>query len=90
MQYAQRLSVQHLQTIRVFSSAPSVYGATSKGALSQLLTMLDRWAFQSGMQDAFYLTALLTVVAWVSVFFIGKKRAPVTSGFPGRVRAAAE
>ncbi len=88
VQYVQRLSVQHLQTIRVFSPAPSVYGVTTPGALNQLVTMLDRWAFQSGMQDAFYLTALLTVIAWVSVFFIGKKRAPVASGFPGKMAAA--
>ena len=89
-QYIQRLSVQSLQTIRLYSPAPSVYGATSHSALTQLVTLLDRWAFQSGMQDAFYLTTILTVIAWVSVFFIGKKRAPASGRAPGRAQAATD
>jgi DHA2 family multidrug resistance protein len=75
--YTQRLSVQDLQTVRIGLTLPSVFGPTSAGMLGQLVGMLQQLSFQTGTQDALWVSLFLSVVAWASVFFVGRKKVPV-------------
>ncbi len=75
IRFTGRLSVQHLQLLHS-SVMPSVFGVTSSGLLSNLVNYLHGVAFQTGMQAALIVSVIVASLAFVSVFFIGKKRLP--------------
>ncbi|MCY0874878.1 MAG: DHA2 family efflux MFS transporter permease subunit [Firmicutes bacterium] len=77
MSFTGRLSDQALQSIHLGGSMPSVFGATSAVQVQQLLGFLQQWAFTQGMKDAFFVAVIFAALAWVSVLFIGGKKAPV-------------
>lgn len=87
--YTGRLSIKALQGVHLGGSMPSVYGATSATHMQQLVGLLEQWAFQQGMHDAFYVAVIVGAIAWLSVLFIGKKRAPVGAkpGHSSRIAA---
>jgi len=75
--YTARLSISELQHVHMGLGMPSVFGATSASQVQQLAGVLEQWAFQQGMKDAFFAAVIIGGIAWLSVFFIGRKKAPV-------------
>lgn len=92
-QYTQRLSPNALQGLHLGQTLPSVFGVTNGTGLREIVNDLRVLAFQTGMEEALFASLVIGIIAWFSVFFIGKRRAPVghaTGGHaPGSGRRAA-
>lgn len=88
VQYSGRLSPHALQGLQIGHAPPSVFGITSGAALQDIVNYLRILAFQTGMQQALFVALVIGIIAWLSVFFIGKKKAPVGHA-PGSGRHAA-
>ena len=78
LHYSGRLSVHNLQLLHA-SVMPSVFGVTNPTILQNLVNYLHGVAFQTGMQAALIISAFVAAIAFVSVFFIGKKQPPADS-----------
>ncbi len=72
--YTNQLSPTNLQLIHATNQMPSVFGITNSQAFTQLISMLHLWAFQRGSQDAFQASMIIGILAFIAVFFIGKKK----------------
>ncbi|MHB1626791.1 MAG: DHA2 family efflux MFS transporter permease subunit [Bacilli bacterium] len=75
LEMSNRVTVSSMQGMNL-GQPRSVYGATSAGAVSHLTNMLEQFAFQKGMQDAFGAAAIIGLIALASVFFLGKRKLP--------------
>ncbi|SPF45362.1 Drug resistance MFS transporter, drug:H+ antiporter-2 family (fragment) [Candidatus Desulfosporosinus infrequens] len=77
--YMQNVSVQSSQNISAYGLHPSVYGITSQGDMSQLMSVLGQLAFQNGLRAAFIVAVIVTVIALIATLFVGKKQKMVGS-----------
>ncbi|WP_109429244.1 DHA2 family efflux MFS transporter permease subunit [Sulfoacidibacillus thermotolerans] len=76
-QLLQRTTVQAFQGFHVAGQLPTVFGPASRQVVSTWMSVIEQIAFEKGTQDAFGASAVIALIAWVAVFFIGKKRPPV-------------
>lgn len=74
--YLQRLSLHNLSQINL-TGIPSVFGITSSTQLTSLVGELQQIAFEHGTQAAFVVAAIISVLGFLSVLFIGKKKPPL-------------
>lgn len=77
--YTQNISVQSLQKVSAYGLHPSVYGVSVASDMGKLTGVLEQLAFQNGIREAFIIAVIVTVIALISSFFIGKKQKPVGS-----------
>ncbi len=85
--YLQRLSVHNLSQINL-TGIPSVFGVTNSTQLTSLVGELQQIAFEHGTQTAFAVAAIISVLGFISVLFIGKKKPPLDMGQRGGRSAA--
>ncbi|MDA8440939.1 MAG: MFS transporter, partial [Peptococcaceae bacterium] len=74
----QRTGIKSLEQVSAYGVHPSVYGPNAHQLLGYML-FLKQMAFQMGTQYALKVALLITLVAFISVFFLGKKQILVSS-----------
>lgn len=78
-QLLERLTIHSFQGLHVAGQMPSVFGPANSNVVSSMMSVLEQIAFERGTQDAFGVSAIIAIIAWIAVFFIGKKRPPVVT-----------